>query len=242
VNNRKEVLIGIFVVFIVLFFDQYLKIWVKTHMTLSEQTAIAGTWFNLHFIENPGMAFGWKFWGDTGKVLLTIFRICAAVGITIYIHRLIKRGIPRLSLVFFSLILAGAVGNIIDSVFYGQLFTGSYPGTLAEFANGDGYAPYFKGSVVDMLYFPLIDTTWPDWVPFLKGKSFEFFRPVFNIADASITTGVLGMLLFQRSVFSKAPVAQEAAQAVETPDTQETEEVNNDQEVEGNTELGEDGV
>lgn len=172
-------------------------------MSLKEQIPVMGNWFYLHFIENPGMAFGWKFWGDTGKILLTSFRIVAAFGISIYILRLIKRGIPRTSVIFFSLILAGAVGNIIDSIFYGQWFTESYPGDLAVFANGNGYAPYFRGSVVDMLYFPLFEFTWPQWVPYLKGSTFEFFRPVFNIADAAITIGVLGMLLFQRSVFAQ---------------------------------------
>lgn len=188
---------------LVLAFDQYLKVWVKTHMRLEQQIPVLGNWFSLHFIENEGMAFGWKFWGDTGKIILTCFRIVAATGIAIYILRLIKKGLPKLSLIFFSLILAGAMGNIIDSIFYGQIFTQSNVGSIAEFADGNGYATYFRGWVVDMLYFPLIETTWPDWVPYLGGKSFEFFRPIFNIADASITIGVIGMLLFQRRVFAR---------------------------------------
>jgi len=172
-------------------------------MTLSEQTPVIGDWFYLHFIENPGMAFGWKFWGEKGKILLTSFRIVAAIGIAIYILRLIKKGLPNLSLVFFSLILAGAMGNIVDSIFYGQWFTRSTLGEVAVWANEGGYSPYFQGYVVDMLYFPLIETHWPDWMPVVGGKRLEFFRPVFNIADASITIGVIGMLLFQRGVFAK---------------------------------------
>jgi signal peptidase II len=156
-------------------------------------------------VENEGMAFGISLGGNTGKLLLSCFRILA-VGFLIYIiYKLIRSRESTGLLVCFSLILAGAIGNILDSAFYGLIFTESYyQGGLAEYNPARGYAPFLFGRVVDMFYFPLIDTYWPDWMPLLGGKPFQFFRPVFNVADAAISSGVIALLLFFRSFF-KAP-------------------------------------
>ncbi len=190
-------------VLIVLILDQCLKIWVKTNMEYGEQFSLFGTWGFIHFVENPGMAFGINLGGKTGKLLLSLFRI-AAVGLLIYyIKQLINTGQPKGVLVCFALILAGAIGNIVDSAFYGLIFSESaYHGGLAKaFPEGGGYSSFLHGKVVDMLYFPMIDTHWPDWVPKLGGRRFQFFKPVFNIADSAISVGIITLLLFQRQFF-----------------------------------------
>ncbi len=200
---RKRSLLCILTVLVILFLDQWLKIWVKTNMEYGDEFKLLGlNWARLHFVENEGMAFGISLGGSTGKLLLSSFRILA-VGFLIYIiYKLIHSTEKWGLLLCFSLILAGAIGNILDSAFYGIFFTESfYQGGLAEYAHGKGYAPFLFGRVVDMFYFPMIDTTWPRWVPIVGGQAFQFFRPVFNVADAAISSGVISLILFFRSFF-----------------------------------------
>lgn len=195
--------IAVIVIFAVLVIDQVVKIWIKTHLALHESIPVFGDWFSLYFTENPGMAFGLKFGGEVGKIFLTIFRIVLVALIGVYVSRLIKRGAPVGVMVGIALIFAGAVGNIIDSLFYGLLFSGSEGQVAALFPAGGGYAPFLQGRVVDMLYFPVIETTFPAWLPVWGGEEFIFFRPVFNIADSAITIGVIYLLLFKRGYFLK---------------------------------------
>jgi len=184
--------------------DQCLKFYIKTNFQYGEGFDILGlSWAKIHFVENEGMAFGITFGGKAGKLFLSIFRIIM-VGVLAYmIKKLIDAGESLGLLISFALIIAGALGNIIDSAFYGVFFTEStYHGSPAEFlAGGGGYAPFLFGHVVDMFYFPLIDTTLPEWFPFWGGESFRFFKPVFNVADAAISVGVVSILLFHRSFF-----------------------------------------
>ena len=200
-NTVKRRTVVLLILILVLIIDQALKIWVKTSMTYGEEFQILGfDWARIHFVENEGMAFGISFGGKMGKLALSLFRL-VAVGFLAYIIRaLIRAKESRGLLVCFALILAGAIGNILDSAFYGLIFSEShYHGNLAQmFPEGGGYAPFLHGRVVDMLYFPMIDTILPDWVPFAGGERFRFFKPVFNIADAAISTGVISMLVFHR--------------------------------------------
>ncbi|MDR0691831.1 MAG: lipoprotein signal peptidase [Prevotellaceae bacterium] len=195
--------IAVIVIFAILAIDQVVKIWIKTHMALHESIPVFGNWFSIYFTENPGMAFGLKFGGEVGKIFLTVFRIALVALIGVYISRLIKRGAPLGVMVGIALIFAGAVGNIIDSLFYGLLFSGSEGQVATLFPAGGGYAPFLQGKVVDMLYFPIIETTFPTWLPVWGGEEFIFFRPIFNIADSAITTGVIYLLLFKRGYFLK---------------------------------------
>lgn len=179
------------IVFVIVLIDQIIKIYIKTHFRIGDEILVCGQdWFRIHFIENKGMAFGMAFGGMTGKVLLTSFRIIFSVVIVFYLNSLVKKNTNKLTIYAFSLILAGALGNIIDSLFYGIIFSESTPFAIASAFQGNGYAPVFCGKVVDMFYFPLIDTVWPDWMPFVGGNKFRFFNAIFNFADASITIGV----------------------------------------------------
>lgn len=188
------------IIFLVLLADQVLKIWIKTNMYLGEEYRIAD-WFIIHFTENPGMAFGFEFGGAYGKPILTLFRIVVVGAIFYWLRQLVKEGVKPVGIVAVSLIFAGAVGNIIDSLFYGMVFGESY-GQVAEIMPEDGgYAPFLHGRVVDMFYFPLYKGYLPDWLPFWGGDYFIFFRPIFNIADAAISVGVGLLLLFQKAVF-----------------------------------------
>lgn len=189
-----------FVVLAVLLFDQWLKFWVKTHLYLGEDFPLIGRWSYIHFTENYGMAFGMEFGGSNGKIFLSLFRIIASAGIAWYILRLCRRSAPVLTVLCFSFIFAGAVGNIIDSAFYGMIFSDSADSLATLFPQGGGYAGFLHGRVVDMLYFPLFSGVFPDWFPVWGGESFLFFRPIFNVADASITFGVLLYILFHRSM------------------------------------------
>ena len=195
--------LAVIIIVAVLAIDQVVKIWIKTHLALHESIPVFGDWFSLYFTENPGMAFGLKFGGEVGKIFLTVFRIALVALIGVYVSRLIKRGAPLGVIVGIALIFVGAVGNIIDSLFYGLLFSGSERQVATLFPAGGGYAPFLQGRVVDMLYFPIIETTFPAWFPVWGGEEFIFFRPVFNIADSSITIGVIYLLLFKRSYFLK---------------------------------------
>ncbi len=191
------------VMFLVLFFDQVLKIWIKLHMTLGEEIPVIGKWFKLLFIENEGMAFGWLGSGGTMKLILSLFRIVAVIALFIIIFRLSKKNTKFGVLFGLSLITSGAMGNIIDCVFYGRIFSESTFTQLATlFPDGGGYAGWLHGRVVDMLYFPIIDVARENasWLPnFFFGPDghFIFFRPIFNFADSAITVGVFYMLLFQ---------------------------------------------
>ncbi|MEN6618947.1 MAG: lipoprotein signal peptidase [Rikenellaceae bacterium] len=189
----------------ILLIDQIVKIWIKTHMTLGESIPVFGHWFQIYFIENNGMAFGMQFGGTMGKLILSLFRIALAGFIVYYINKLVKSNAPIGVLVGVALILVGAIGNIFDSLFYGLIFSEStFTEVATIFPDGGGYAPFFFGRVVDMLYFPIINTTLPDWVPVWGGEEFIFFRPIFNIADSCITIGVIYMMLFQRKFFTSA--------------------------------------
>lgn len=192
------------IVFIVLLIDQILKFLIKTNMFLGEEFSVLGDWFLIHFVENNGMAFGIEFAGEYGKVFLSIFRIFAVIGIGWYMVKLVKRDdVPMGFIVCISLIFAGAIGNIIDSAFYGLIFSDSY-GRVAElFPDGGGYASLLHGKVVDMFYFPLFSGRYPQWLPFVGGNQFLFFRPVFNVADSAITMGILSIIIFYWRLFSK---------------------------------------
>lgn len=199
--SKKQ--LAFLVIFIILVADQILKIWIKTHFYLGQEQKVIGDWFILHFVENRGMAFGFEFAGRYGKVILTLFRLVAASAIMYYLLKLIKKDIPTGLVISIAMIFTGAVGNIIDSTFYGMIFSDSY-GRVAEFLpEGGGYETFLHGSVVDMFFFPIIKGTWPSWSPINAGEPFLFFRPVFNIADSSITIGISIILLFYRKVFNE---------------------------------------
>jgi signal peptidase II len=211
-------------IFLVLAVDQALKIWVKTNLSLGEEIVVFKDWFILHFVENNGMAFGFEFAGEYGKLFLSIFRIIAVIAIGWYLFRLSRRQeIPFGFLVSIALIFSGAIGNIIDSMFYGMIFNHSY-GQVADFLpEGGGYGTFLHGRVVDMFYFPVIQTTLPEWLPLWGGKEFIFFRPVFNIADSSITVGIFSILLFYRKQFN-TPDKEEQATEEESSASEEIAE------------------
>jgi signal peptidase II len=195
--------IAAFIAFLVIA-DQVLKIYVKTHFHVGESHAVVGNWFRLYFIENEGMAYGWKFGGEFGKMFLTLFRLAAVIYGVFYIHKIIKKKYHTGFIICVALIFAGALGNLIDSMFYGMIFEESSIDALnvAKIFPAHGYAGFLHGNVVDMLYFPIIrNTTFPLWVPFWGGQDFEFFRPIFNLADASISSGIITLLLFQKRFF-----------------------------------------
>lgn len=187
------------IVVAILLIDQVIKIWVKTSMCLHESIQITD-WFYITFIENMGMAFGMQL---GSKILLSLFRVVAIAGLTYYIWLEVKRKSPTGYIVCLAMILAGAAGNLVDCLFYGLIFNESSPYYVSYFVPfGTGYAPLLMGKVVDMFYFPLIETEWPLWMPFVGGEHFVFFSPVFNFADASISVSVVWMILFYREQIS----------------------------------------
>lgn len=202
------------IVLLILIIDQTLKFYIKLNFHWGEWYGILDNRLRLHFLENRGMAWGMElpFVGDLAKPLLTIFRLFAAAAIIYYIRKMIAAKASLLFIVTLSLILAGAIGNIIDSMFYGMIFSEStmHTRTVATlFPEGGGYSSFLHGNVVDMFYCPLIRFYWPEWMPFgLAGDEFEFFRPVFNVADSAITTGVILILIFQKRFFSHPAVAE----------------------------------
>jgi signal peptidase II len=198
---------------IILLADQCLKFWIKTHMYLNEEISVFGDWFKILFTENPGMAFGMLFGGPAGKMILVIMRIILAVVLIVYIPKIAKKEGITAGLIFgIAGICAGAWGNIIDSAFYGMIFdTGTTYNSEYEIYTGyagisrlstNGYSSFMHGCVVDMLQFPIIKTHYPDWFPFNAGKEFIFFRPIFNLADASISVSAIYILLFQRKALN----------------------------------------
>lgn len=195
-------------VLLVLLIDQASKYYIKTHFEYNEEVAMFGLdWAKLHFVENEGMAFGIKFEWQYGKLALSLFRILMVAGLVWYIRLLLRARVPMGFVYSVGLIMAGAVGNIIDSALYGLIFTESpYHGGLAQLVPmGQGYAEFLHGKVVDMLYFPMTWIHLPEWVPLLGGDDYLFFSPIFNVADASITVGVFIILLFQRRFFQETP-------------------------------------
>ena len=200
-RGAKFLILGVLLVVI----DQIIKILVKTNMTIGEHFNVIGNWFQIYFIENEGMAFGMKFGGQTGKLLLSLFRVVLAGALIYWIRGLLKKAkTPVGGIAGLTLITAGAVGNIIDCLFYGLLFDASTYTSVASFLpEGGGYAPFFFGKVVDMFYFPIIDTTFPEWMPLIGGNPFRFFAPVFNFADSCVTCGAIYLIFFQWRYFSR---------------------------------------
>jgi len=197
----KKAFGAIAIIILILLLDQIIKIWVKTHFALGEEIRITD-WFRIRFIENRGMAMGIEVFG---KLFLTIFRIVASIAIAYYIYLLIKNKFKFGYILLVSMIFAGAIGNIIDSIFYGVIFSESTPMHVATlFPPEGGYGGWLHGEVVDMFYFPLFHFNWPSWMPWVGGSEFEFFRYIFNFADASISVGIVVLLLFFRKTLSSS--------------------------------------
>lgn len=202
---KKRGWVSVLLVLAILVIDQTIKIWVKTHMTLHEQIEIF-SWFKIVFIENNGMAYGMEI---GSKLVLSIFRIVAVGALGWYIAKEVKKQARWGYIICLSMVMAGAAGNIFDSMFYGLVFNASsefYVSYLVPF--GTGYAPFLMGKVVDMFYFPLIVTTWPEWVPVVGGSPYVFFSPIFNFADSSISVGVVLLLLFYRKEISEISIGK----------------------------------
>ncbi|MFP4064541.1 MAG: lipoprotein signal peptidase [Bacteroidales bacterium] len=203
----------------ILLIDQVSKILVKLNMTLGQSIPVFGDWFQIYFTENYGMAFGLEFSGEYGKLFLSILRIVAVIAIGWYIYHLVRKKASSGLIACISLIMAGAIGNIIDSSFYGLIFSESHFNQVAEwFPDEGGYGTFLHGQVVDLFYFPIIRGTIPEWIPYRGGEPFIFFRPVFNVADSAITIGVLIMIIFQKKFFVHE--REESSPDEETPERQ----------------------
>ena len=195
-NKTFKAWMAVAIVVAILLIDQIIKIEVKTNMTLGEAKRVTD-WFYIEFIENNGMAYGMKF---INKLVLSLFRLFAIGFIGYYLAKIIKKNVAPLGyIVLIAMVLAGAAGNLIDCLFYGLVFDASTPFTVSQFVPfGEGYSTFLHGKVVDMFYFPIIQTTWPEWVPYFGGSEYVFFSPIFNFADACISVGVVALLLFYR--------------------------------------------
>jgi signal peptidase II len=193
----------VLVTLLVLTADQWLKIWVKTNMYLSQEFPVLGDWFYIHFTENKGMAFGMEFGGEWGKLALSLFRIFAVCGIGYYLFKVLPKNSHKGLKVSVALIFAGAIGNILDSAFYGVVFNESFNQIATFMPEEGGYAPFLYGWVVDMFWFPLMEGNFPEWLPIWGGEHFMFFRPVFNIADAAISVGIGLVFIFNKQFFPK---------------------------------------
>ncbi len=209
-------------IFLVLIIDQSIKIWIKTHLYLGEEIPVFGDWFIIHFTENNGMAFGLELGTEYGKLILSLFRMLAVGAIGWILFTFPRDQVSKGLLACVALIFAGAVGNIIDSVFYGVIFNDSYAQLATMFPPEGGYASLLHGRVVDMLYFPIIKGFVPDWVPIWGGEYFVFFRPVFNIADSAITVGVISIILFHRDFFKNGFSLPSKSKNSEVQETSET--------------------
>ncbi|MCX6202920.1 MAG: lipoprotein signal peptidase [Bacteroidetes bacterium] len=218
--NGKKVA---FLIALIIFIDQAIKFYIKLNFFIGEEHVLMGSWARLHFIENEGMAWGLKFGGGFGKIILTLFRLAAVVWGTFLIKGFIEKKYHNGFIVCAALIYAGAVGNLIDSLFYGIIFEASVPYTTMVahlFPMGGGYATFLHGKVVDMFYFPIIQNAhFPSWFPFWGGEEFEFFRPVFNFADASISTGVITLFIFQKTFFNDTDTEISLGDTKSSPDT-----------------------
>ncbi|MDR2910694.1 MAG: lipoprotein signal peptidase [Bacteroidales bacterium] len=199
-STRKK---AIALILIILIADQILKIWIKTHLVIEQKFSLFGDWGFIYFLENNGMAFGMEMGGKTGKLILSLFRIVAIGGIGWVLNSIINKKAHLGLILALSAVFAGALGNMIDSAFYGMIFSESYAQPAIAFPPDGGYSSFLHGRVVDMFYFPVIETRWPDWSPIKAGEPFVFFRPVFNIADSAITCGVISILLFQKKMFKE---------------------------------------
>jgi len=201
---NKKTKLSLLTIFFIILIDQIIKFVVKTNMYLGQEIPVFGNWFIIHFTENNGMAFGWEFDFKWGKLALSLFRLIAIFFIAYYLKLIIKKNYPTGYIITISSIFAGATGNLIDSIFYGKIFSESTYYKIAEiFPTMGGYADFLHGKVVDMFYFPVIDTILPDWVPIWGGERFIFFQPVFNFADASITVGFFILILFYNKFLFK---------------------------------------
>lgn len=223
-NTNKRAWLAVGIIIVILIADQALKIWVKTNFYLGESLTIF-SWFKLVFIQNNGMAFGWEI---GSKLLLTVMRIVTVAFLVFYIARVYNRKEATTGyIVCLSLIVAGAAGNIIDCVFYGLVFNNPMPPYVASlFPAGGGYGTIFHGLVVDMFYFPLCEWNWPEWMPWIGGEHFIFFRPVFNLADAAITVGMAMLILFYSTQISEVPWRKKSQLA--TDKKSDSENPNND--------------